>query len=80
MGCPNSTVFSPGQPWFHVMQFEPVLDPAALWYSRDPPVIWAELLLAHIHVSRNGTADDFFFKADWETEPETETALIIVKY
>lgn len=59
-GCPNSTVFSPVPPWLHVMQLEPVLHPAALWYSREPPVIWAELLLAYTHVSRNGTPDDIF--------------------
>ena len=65
------------------MQLEPILDPAALWYSREPPVMWAELLLAYTHIRRNGTADDiftFFFKADWVTEPETKTALVIVKY
>lgn len=84
-GCPKSTGFSPIQPWFHVMQYKSVLDPAAFWYSREPPMIWAELLLAYTHVSRNGTADDRFtfvclfvcFKAD-RTELETETALMIV--
>lgn len=67
--CPNSTVFSPIQPWLHVMQLEPLLDPAALWYSRELPVIWAELLLAYTHVNRNGTTDDiftfFFFFFNW---------------
>lgn len=43
-GCPKSTGFSPIQPWFHVMQCRSVLDPVAFWYSREPPVIWAELL------------------------------------
>lgn len=57
---PRLHCFQSRSPWLHVMQLEPVLDPAALWYSREPPVIWAELLLAYTHVNRNGTTDDIF--------------------